>query len=350
MLIRNFDWIILSGSHPNEDENVMHASNLNPRTTKTVTINGAGIMSRFKRFVLINGNTTLTSPGMLDFRIMIPEKVKMIQFSAYDPITGLTTGNGGIQIWDKKFAEDFEGDIEIDHENIFVADDTLGAVVVNNTTPEQAYTEAYKEVGKLLSGHDRNSIWNLFADIPCKIDKWKSEIVNAYLTMGMDVPNGEWSIIGARHALLEVIKHGSVNLDDIKLKQDTIENTKSDLVLYGIHIINLSAEQSLFTKKLTKKPPTQVDSGIPWELGAGGMAACQTAGIKFQPSPRTWAEKFIQRFRPEVNGRIHAWPKKWYYPLVGGPKTIKKKVVLGPKPFFGWGEDRSSGFFNQHKH
>jgi hypothetical protein len=158
---------------------------------------------------------------MLDFRVMIPEKVKMIQFSAYDPITGLTTGNGGIQIWDKKFAEDFEGDIEIDHENIFVADDTLGAVVVNNTTPEQAYTEAYKEIGKLLSGHDRNCIWNLFADIPCKIDRWKSEIVNSYLTMGMDVPNGEWSIIGARHALLEVIKHGSVDLEDIKLKQDT---------------------------------------------------------------------------------------------------------------------------------
>jgi hypothetical protein len=274
----DLDCIYLSYDEPQKEEFWVKIQDMVPWIKRVDGVHGsdaahkaAAEASETERFILIDGDN-LPDSEFFNLTFEITEKNKHAQFRwrAKNFVNGLYYGNGGMSSWTKTFVMNMrthENSDGSDHTNIEFCFDPLYwpmhdcySTTYINYSPKQAWRAGFREGVKMCTRNgtvppDRENFVKYL---------WPRNLRNLKIwqTIGRDVENGFWAILGARlgthYLMLREWDHTSVrdfkkldelwelhkNDDDHVCKTVTSELNK----ILGIGITEFDAEQSRFFK------------------------------------------------------------------------------------------------------
>jgi hypothetical protein len=213
LTISDYDVIFLSYDEPNADANwadlltkIPHAQRVHGVKGSDTAHKAVANLAKTDRVIVIDADNVLHG-DFLSQVIEIDNSVNLSQsvlsWPSQNIINGLQYGNGGIKCWPRQLMLDMRT-----HENADVADKTAQvdfcwqinylavddcySTIHNNATPRQAWRAGFREGVKMsldrgLKVSDLSQVWlgNL-------------KRLGIWMMVGMDVPNGIWSILGAR--------------------------------------------------------------------------------------------------------------------------------------------------------
>jgi hypothetical protein len=212
--IDELDVIYLTYQEPQKEEFWIKIKNMVPWATRVDGVKGsdnahkaAAAASNTERFILIDGDNMLDE-AFLDERLTITHKNKDAQFRwrAKNNINGLHYGNGGLSCWTRTFINNMrthENSLGDKRTNIEFCFDPLYWPMHNcySTTyphgsPKQAWIAGFREGVKMCNrdGTMPPSTATFLNHV------WPNNQRNLAIwhTVGRDVENGQWAILGAR--------------------------------------------------------------------------------------------------------------------------------------------------------
>lgn len=168
------------------------------------------VASTTSRFVTIDGDNWLNDDALLQELDDTGIEDVCFSFKSRNLINGLEYGNGGIKVWQKETllasrthekadSTDFCWDIryyQVNH---------AGSTTVQNCTPYQAWRAGYREGIKMSQVDGKackdlvNEIRNIFRSNLSRLHVW--------CTIGRDVENGIWAMLGSRQAIFDQMRH-----------------------------------------------------------------------------------------------------------------------------------------------
>lgn len=245
--INTLDIFFISYDEPNAEVNWTHLQEItNNRAKRIHNVKGfdkvhklCAQLSTTRRLVIVDGDSWMNS-NVLDIKLDDTEnKTECFSFKSINVINGLEYGNGGIKIWDKTTllnsnthessnTTDFCWDIPYYQIN------QISGTTVQNTSPYQAWRAGYREGVKMtyLQGRpltdwsvDRKKIW-----------KGNMSKLSIWCSVGRDIENGIWAMLGARQGLFEIldnkIDNSFINDYDWFLeKWQTLKENDPDILL-----------------------------------------------------------------------------------------------------------------------
>lgn len=207
--------VFLSFDEPNADENFEHLQQNHVAPKNVHRIHGvkgfdaahkaAAQCAGTSRFFTVDADC-IVSPDLWrrTMRIEHIDLNKTFSWSSINAINGLVYGNGGVKLWYADFvknmrtheaATDDSTSVEFCWDQQYKQMNTTYGVVYNNASAYQAFRAGFREGVKM--GLDQGN--------KVALDKFKSNMYPAnyarwiiWMTIGRDVPNGEWSMYGAR--------------------------------------------------------------------------------------------------------------------------------------------------------
>ncbi|TYC55699.1 hypothetical protein FMN50_11700 [Rhodobacterales bacterium] len=215
------DAVFLSFDEPNADPNYQRVQDIMPRARRVNGIKGfdsphrkAGEISESPYVITIDADNVLIDEsffaGCLD--ISPRDRGAVFSFCARNVVNGLKYGNGGVKIWPRETLITLRS-----HENArrkeaavdfcwtvpyFQINRVLSEVHMA-TTPFQAFRGGFREGVKFnLAGG--TLAYDAFPDLPKKdallrhIGLTNRERLRVWCSVGMDMPNGDWAILGSR--------------------------------------------------------------------------------------------------------------------------------------------------------
>jgi hypothetical protein len=212
--IYDLDIIFLSYSEPKKEEFWAHLKNIAPWAKRVDGVKGsdnahkaAALASETERFILIDGDNII-EPKFLEEELIITPDNENVQFRwrAKNSVNGLYYGNGGISSWTKthvmnmKTHENSDGDNRTNiefcfHPQYWPMHNCYSTTYINQT-PKQAFIAAFRE-GVKMCGRD-----GIMPTDKSQFTKhvWPNNQRNLAIwhTIGRDVENGWWAILGAR--------------------------------------------------------------------------------------------------------------------------------------------------------
>jgi len=223
--ITDFDVVYISYDEPNAEKNWADLLSKCPWAKRVQGVKGfdaahnkAGEISETHRLVTVDGDNTVREDFFKQTIEIDEEEQKDYIFSwcGHNVINSLAYGNGGLKLWPKHIIENMNSHENDVSENgahsvdfcwmhtYFQMADTFSDVVVN-ATPEQAYRAGFREGVKMSLDRGvlpprnkfltQNHVKNL-------------QRLSVWCSIGADVENGDWAILGAREAVT------LVNLDE----------------------------------------------------------------------------------------------------------------------------------------
>ena len=289
--ISDFDLIYISYDEPNAEKNWADLLSKCPWAKRVHGVKGfdaahnkAGEISETHRLVTVDGDNTVRQ-DFFKQTIEIDEDEQqdyVFSWCGHNVINSLAYGNGGLKLWPKHIIENMnshENDTSEDGAHsvdfcwmhtYFQMADTFSDVVVN-TNPAQAYRAGFREGVKMsldrgiLPDRNRflqqNHIKNL-------------QRLSIWCSVGADVENGDWAILGAREAVcltnLDGWDHTNIadydfmqkfvgeKLDKYSTSQKRIESTKhfGDRLRKELHfrIADMNADTSIWFKAVYQNP------------------------------------------------------------------------------------------------
>jgi len=289
--ISDFDVIYISYDEPNAEKNWADLLSKCPWAKRVHGVKGfdaahnkAGEISETHRLVTVDGDNTVRQ-DFFKQTIEIDEDEQqdyVFSWCGHNVINSLAYGNGGLKLWPKHIIENMnshENDTSEDGAHsvdfcwmhtYFQMADTFSDVVVN-TNPAQAYRAGFREGVKMsldrgiLPDRNRflqqNHIKNL-------------QRLSIWCSVGADVENGDWAILGAREAVcltnLDGWDHTNIadydfmqkfvgeKLDKYSTSQKRIESTKhfGDRLRKELHfrIADMNADTSIWFKAVYQNP------------------------------------------------------------------------------------------------
>ena len=284
--IIDLDVIYLSYDEPQKEDFWIHIKNLVPWAKRVDGVKGsdsahkaAAELSNTERFILIDGDNLPDEAFFdltLDFRGKKADyKKAQYRWRAKNHINGLYYGNGGLSSWTKehvlnmKTHENSDGDLKTNIEfcfhPLYWPMHNCYSTTFPNYSPKQSWRAGFREGVKMCSRDgsmptDCNSFLK---------HVWSKNLQNLLIwqTIGRDVENGHWAILGARlgtHYLmlrnwnyLEV--HDFDYLDKLwELHQNDDEQVSNEIMndlnrTLGTNIIELDSNGSKFFKDYISK-------------------------------------------------------------------------------------------------
>lgn len=286
----DYDIIYLSYDEPNAEKNYADLCSKIPWAKRVHGVKGSDTahkacadLSETDRFITVDGDNVV-DPEFLNLEIEFDNEIKnsVISFSAKNIINGLVYGNGGIKCWPKEYVLKMRTHEAADPRNKssqvdFCWDldykqvDKCFSVIHNNASPQQAWRAGFREGVKLSLNRGIK---------PSKLDflnnHWRClHWLYIWTSVGSDVDNGLWAILGARAGLYKTmcIDWDYVNVRDFDYLNNLWENEFSrikdydvydEVVEYGkklknnlnipISINPLDADQSKFFKTVYINP------------------------------------------------------------------------------------------------
>lgn len=218
--IADLDCIYLSYDEPQKEEFWLKIKNMVPWAKRVDGVKGsdaahkaAGEASDTERFILIDGDNMPDESFFniqLDFTGKEP-KYHQAQFrwKAVNVINGLRYGNGGMSSWTKTYVANMRtheaqtnGDLSrvadfcLDSsDNLYWAMHDCYSTTYPNQTPFQAWRAGFREGVKMCL--DKGSVPTV-ADFREAVAYRNLNNLTIWHNVGMDVPNGDWAIMGAR--------------------------------------------------------------------------------------------------------------------------------------------------------
>jgi hypothetical protein len=286
--VADLDCIYLSYDEPQKEEFWAHIQNMVPWAKRVDGVEGsdaahkaAAESSDTDRFILIDGdNLPYESFFNQQLKLDSLNKECVFRWRAVNEINGLMYGNGGMSCWTKDFVlnmkthEHSDGDDETNVE--FCFDDRYWAMhnvystTYPNGTPFQAWRAGFREGVKMCLDRGRKPSVEEFKD---SVHKQNLNNLKIWQTIGQDVDNGAWAILGARmgtvKTMLEDWDHTQVQwfpnleqmwnqevsaLDCDKVSKEYMDALNKQL---DMGISEYSAQQSKFFKEVYRQTHVQ---------------------------------------------------------------------------------------------
>jgi hypothetical protein len=215
----DLDLVFLSYDEPTADSNFKALLSCAPRAPKRVhgvkgfhaAYSAAAEVSTTDRFITIDADSVVRDElfGVeLDDQDM-PDLV--FAFPARNSVNGLTYGNGSVKCWPKDLLQ-----LSHTHESAIVGAGQVdflfayrywrmpivGSENCFASTPYHAFRAGYREGVKLsLINGQKLDCWS---ETKKKITRQRWSRLLVWLSVGADVPNGLWAILGARVAMVDL--------------------------------------------------------------------------------------------------------------------------------------------------
>ncbi len=228
--LSELDMIFLSYDEGQTETNWYRVKEFNPHAKRVHRVKGfdkshklCAEVSETKRLIIIDGDNWLLDewidPNTDDVYINDDGvETACFSFSSINNINGLIYGNGGVKVWDKATllsinthesgnSTDFCWDIPYYQVNKSLS------ISIQNVISYQAWRSGYREAIKMTQheGKPRDNLKHNWHNIYSK----NLSRLNIWCSIGRDVKNGIWSILGARQALYDLmssnVNHESIN-------------------------------------------------------------------------------------------------------------------------------------------
>ncbi len=213
--LSDIDIFFISYDEPNAETNWQHLNTITNKAKRIHHVKGfdkvhklCAKASTTARLVIVDGDSWINS-NILEYKLDDTDyKTACFSFKSINFINNLEYGNGGVKVWDKNTllnsnthelsdTTDFCWDIP------YYQIDFTSNTTVQNSSPYQAWRSGYREGVKMtyLNGKpitnwdtDRKKIW-----------KGNLSKLSVWCTIGRDVENGIWAMLGARQGLCDAL-------------------------------------------------------------------------------------------------------------------------------------------------
>lgn len=211
--IHKYDVVFLSYDEPNADANWANLLTKVPHAKRVHGIKGSDSahkavanLATTDRVIVIDADNVVED-NFLDQVIELDSSIDLSQtvlsWSSQNIINGLQYGNGGIKCWPRQLMLDMRTHENAEPNNTktqvdfcwhinYIGIDQCYSTIHNNATPQQAWRAGFREGVKMSldQGAKVKRLSNLWQGNLRRLGIW--------MMVGMDVPNGVWSILGAR--------------------------------------------------------------------------------------------------------------------------------------------------------
>lgn len=282
------DIIFLSYDEPNAEKNYADLIKKVPWAKRVHGVKGSdaahkacAALSETEYFVTVDADN-IVDPKFFSVVIDL-EKLELDESYVFSwcgkvHVNHLMYGNGGLKMWTRKFVnemkthensnpEDHRGLVEFCFDNKYYQFNENYSESFTNETPFQAWRAGFREGVKMSLNEgaratDVKSIW------------WQNyQRLLVWCTVGADVENGLWSILGAREGCYKTLctDWDYTNVRDFEWltdywnfeHADSLENLESSIKFLGnelrdklnLEIGNLDKESSIFFKNIFQNSP-----------------------------------------------------------------------------------------------
>ena len=253
--VSDLDFVYISFKEPNKEENWADLKNKVPWAKRVDGVVGfdsahkaAAEKSETEFFISVDGDNIIDESFLLetlDFTKTDPKAVH--RWRARNNVNGLVYGNGGLVGWPKQtclqmqthenaVTEENQMDFcwGVPHENLH----NCYSTTVINATPRQAFIAGYREGVKMSTekGKPINA-----KDYTRTIWRNNLNILSTWMTIGADVENGKYAMLGARMGCFytviepnnEFFKIRDLNDMEKYFEETSVENIDEELVMFG---------------------------------------------------------------------------------------------------------------------
>lgn len=280
--IADLDCIFLTYDEPKKEEFWVKISNMIPWAKRVDGVKGsdsahkaAAEKSETDRFILIDGDN-LPDKEFFDLYLTLDDTNKdcVFRWKARNSVNGLMYGNGGISCWTKEFAmnmkthENSEGsddtDVEFCFDSKYIPMHNCYSTSFINDSNFQAWRAGFREGIKLALNRGKK-VECITRDIP----KRNLDHLCIWQSVGTDVKNGQWSILGARMGTYYTMLDNSWDYKKVQdfdelskfwqsadFNQDFFGELTKNL---GLPIVNYTPTQSKFFKHHYEKTQHNLD-------------------------------------------------------------------------------------------
>lgn len=277
--IADLDVIFLTYDEPKKEEFWIKIQNMVPWAKRVDGVKGsdaahkaAASISNTDRFIIIDGDN-IPDPEFFNQQLTLTDTNHdcVFRWRARNYVNGLMYGNGGISCWTRDFVNNMRT-----HENSLGTDDTAVefcfdpkyiamhdcySTTYPNATPFQAWRAGFREGVKMCL--DRGTKPNL-QEFERKVHARNYDHLCIWQTIGLDVDNGQWAILGARHGTYKTMLtdwdytqvQSFDSLGEIWNTEVKHTDVAVDIIDYGIKLktrlglplVEMTADQSKFFK------------------------------------------------------------------------------------------------------
>lgn len=213
--ISHCDVVFLSYDEPNAEENYSNLLAKIPWAQRVHGVEGSDAahkacakLSTTDRLIIIDGDNFLVKDNFLNQKIEVEDDSvdlsrSVLSWPSTNIINGLVYGNGGIKCWPTELILNMKTHEQADLNNLraqidfcwdikYIPFDTAYSEIRNNATPLQAWRAGFRE-GVKMSLNEGLKVNNLSS-------LWKGNLdrLLIWMSIGQDVKNGIWAILGAR--------------------------------------------------------------------------------------------------------------------------------------------------------
>ena len=251
--ISDLDFVYISFKEPNKEENWADLKNKVPWAKRVDGVKGfdsahkaAAETAETDFFISVDGDNILDERFLLETLDWTKTNKKAVhRWRARNNVNGLVYGNGGLVGWSKETclqmkthenAETEENQIDfcwgVPHENLH----NCYSTTIINSNAKQAFIAGYREGVKMSTEKGKPIPAGNFKTI------WKNNlrILSTWCSVGADVENGKYAMLGARMGCFyTVIEDNDIfkirDLDDMQkyFDETTIENIDHELLMFG---------------------------------------------------------------------------------------------------------------------
>ena len=274
--VTDLDFVFISFREPNKEENWADLKNKVPWAKRVDGVVGfdsahkaAAEVAETDFFISVDGDNVIYPKFLLETLDMTKTNPAAVhRWRARNSVNGLIYGNGGIVGWPKKTclemrthenADTEENEIDfcwgVPHENLH----NVYSNTVINHSPEQAFVAGFREGVKMSLDQGKVIPADDFMN---KIVTQNLRCLTTWMSVGADVENGKYAMLGARMGCWQTITHGFELIEVRELEHiikmfDNIKGDPDELIqTYGnslrqkisIPIADYNAEDSRFFK------------------------------------------------------------------------------------------------------
>jgi hypothetical protein len=167
-------------------------------------------------FITVDADN-IVHDSFLSLEVRVPTNRAIgICWGSVNAVNGLTYGNGGIKLWEREYARNMAfhelgTGMDFCWDTNFDSIPQVHSTTYINGSPEQAFRAGYREGVKLSTVFGRRV---KAVDAPNMIEPYVQRLLKQWCSVGLDVHNGGWAVLGARTGLIDNLR-GNVSNENV---------------------------------------------------------------------------------------------------------------------------------------